>query len=374
MIHTNRFLESAIEDSVQTPDNTEVDLKDIENNINNDSEAEDAVEGAIGDPIDEAFIEIAEIQYNYNLIIENVGIHELKAYKEGSPYSSSIKIFIAQMKEVIAKLFESISTAMWKTIEKLDFATKKYKKFVIDHKKDIIAGSEKFDFKGAKGYDMTNFDPYKDLASTILNAKIDEDVRKNGSFIKGSGEEYNLAYYIDTFCNIKGIDNIQEASDKYKDKIFGKEIELNKNIINGNEICDYLDKGNDYIALHKGYAKIKSMHKQTIAFFQSQLATDEFNSSVGDVFNTFDSETRKRLKIRIENLKNELTVLRMVVGVLLKAISYKRNLYINYMRKFYAAATNKQEIDNSDKTNNSDKEEPIHNRLLANPIGEALII
>ena len=112
----NKFLEAA----VQTDDEIGNDLKQIEDDIEGKNgieahaeEIEDALDGMVGDLVDECMIMIAESEYNWNLMMKEAGLAELLEYGNNlnesdtgkESFKDKIIRWIQTMKEKIVELF-----------------------------------------------------------------------------------------------------------------------------------------------------------------------------------------------------------------------------------------------------------------------------
>lgn len=106
--------------AVQDPDNTGVDLDQVEDAVMGDDGIEahkDEVEAAIAgtvDPVEEAYTAIYEAEYNYNQIMRTIGIRELSEAAYGREIvleGADIKGFFNKCKEFFVAMFKKITEA-----------------------------------------------------------------------------------------------------------------------------------------------------------------------------------------------------------------------------------------------------------------------
>lgn len=119
----NKYAESAVEDTIQTVDDIGNDLEQIEKDIEgadgieaHRDEVEDALDGMVGDPVDECMIMIAESEYNWNQMMKEMGLEELaeaaaadgKTENKTSFIDKAVKFF----QDIARKIGEMISNAI----------------------------------------------------------------------------------------------------------------------------------------------------------------------------------------------------------------------------------------------------------------------
>lgn len=172
-IYFNKLIESAVEDTVQTPDDVGNDLEQIEQNIagpdgieGHKEEIENSVTDSIN-PVEEMSMALYESEYNYNQIMKAIGIAELNEMANGRELimeSFDIKGFFGKIKEVILKLFHQIAEIAVKIFDELTLRYKQDAKWLKNNESKVLKGvnNKKFEFKG---YDFpdANFRLFKDI-------------------------------------------------------------------------------------------------------------------------------------------------------------------------------------------------------------------
>ena len=204
-IYKNRLLESAATDldSVQTPGDVGVDLDQVEKDIMGPDgieahrdEVEDAVEGVVGDPIEEAYMAMYESEYNYGQIMKVLGMAELREASMGRDLvleAADIKGFFANVKKIIKNLFAKVVEAFKKAINYITSTIASDKKLVEKYKDKIEAGWDT-DWK-AKGYLFKDkIEMPNSFRSTATKDSLDKlkNEYKNNSFKKFDDEEKDI--------------------------------------------------------------------------------------------------------------------------------------------------------------------------------------
>lgn len=176
-IYFNKLIESAVEDTVQTPDDVGNDLEQIEQNIagpdgieGHKEEIENSVTDSIN-PVEEMSMALYESEYNYNQIMKAIGIAELNEMANGRELimeSFDIKGFFGKVKDVILRLFHRITEIAVKIFDELTLRYKQDAKWLKNNESKVLKGAsnKKFEFKG---YDFpdANFRIFKDMLMDI---------------------------------------------------------------------------------------------------------------------------------------------------------------------------------------------------------------
>lgn len=159
-IYSAKFALESAADVIQTPDNVGIDLDQIENNIvgpdgieAHRDDVEDAMEGVVGDPLEEAYMTMFESEYNYNQLMKSIGMAELREASYGRDLmleAGNIKSFFMNIKKIITNMFQRITTAFKKFMDKMDIQVAIDKSFVSKYRSKILSGGKKK--WSAKGY------------------------------------------------------------------------------------------------------------------------------------------------------------------------------------------------------------------------------
>lgn len=185
----NKLMESAVEDTIQTPDDIGVDLDAVEKAIVGDDgceahreEIDDAMEGVIGDPLEEAAHIMYESEYNFNQLMKCIGMAELNEAASGRDFileGGNMASFLDKAKTILTKMFESITKAFNNVMKKLNEALS-IDKQLLKRQNDIEYGyknaewefKEVYDFEALKrAYDV-NVDAVG-IASKAVNSMAD---------------------------------------------------------------------------------------------------------------------------------------------------------------------------------------------------------
>lgn len=330
--------ESAIDDTIQTPDDVGVDLDQIEEDIAGKDgieahrdEIEDAVEGIVGDPIEEMYMSIYETEYNTNQLLECLAIHELQAESMGRTLvleAFDIKDFFTKVKNIIINSFKQFLEAMKKIGEAIlnlfhigsayvtnnkerlnrgfglltssdeyegykynhDAIESWYKGLISVSKEDIEGGFDEAISEYEEEYEIDSYDIDKKVLNKAFkkvnkSAKesITEEIEDMTKALKGSSKENIIGYY----------SSADEVYDRATDKTTIKEIDASKKktkeIING--IIDRLNKeeknakGNNAetnrLRTAAKAATIIQKYQQAVATNLTKIVRDEIKQAIG---------------------------------------------------------------------------------------------
>lgn len=167
-IYSARYLESAIDDTIQTPGDTGIDLDQVEEDIagpngiaSHEEEIEDATEGLVGDPVEEAFMIMYESEYNMNQIMQCIGVNELKEAAMGREFifeAADKQGFFAKVKEALVNAFKKITEFFKKIINNISMSCKGDYKFVTMYERQIITGASMLSTNNERKFDVYEFD------------------------------------------------------------------------------------------------------------------------------------------------------------------------------------------------------------------------
>ena len=279
----SRLKESAVEDAIQTPDNIGVDLDQVEKDIAGEdgiaahqAEVEDAQEGMIGDPIEEFAMIMYENEYNYNQIMQAIGIAELNEAAMGREIiyeATDIKSFFKTIKDFIVSSFKSFTEAVMNVIAKLGISAKLDKKFVTANKEKIDAGFNT-DWS-IKGYDFDDIEYPTDKVLTVIgieNYLADVEKGKIGEAeLAQISDEYKPENHLKRVFKHFKVDNesVATVSDFVKALLLmlaGEKKDINKSSFdNANAICAFLSGEKEINSIKKAYAEVKKAYKSDLA-------------------------------------------------------------------------------------------------------------
>ena len=157
-------VEKAVEDGIQTPNDVGVDLNHVEDVIAGDEgieahkeEIEDAMEGIVGDPLDECMIIMYESEYNFNQLMKCIGIEELNEFAQGKDFvleGFDLKAFIENAKKILRGMWEKAKPVFNAAIDKIDQIANVNKALVKSNEAKIKEGFEKGNWKISDAYDF----------------------------------------------------------------------------------------------------------------------------------------------------------------------------------------------------------------------------
>lgn len=326
--------------AVQDPDNTGVDLDQVEDAVMGDDGIEahkDEVEAAIAgtvDPVEEAYTAIYEAEYNYNQIMRAIGIRELSEAAYGREIvleGVDIRGFFDKCKQFFIAMFKKVTEAFKNVAKILMSSIASDKKLASQYAKDIKAGFNStwsatgyvfndnislmnvYDF--CNSYDADHVKKVLDGLSRLKNIHTDDDyynkVSKEEIMNKvaeknGLGEVNNDKEYRDALT--RSLRNNQD-----------KPIELNGNI-SYNQIIDNLKNDKEVKDIKKAYDTIKKSFNKTLA----DLKTLEkaVAQETGD--NATKNKRMAYVSGAVASMKNIKSVETITYSVTLNAAKQKR--------------------------------------------------
>lgn len=342
-IYSSRFLESAIDDSFNTPGDIGIDLKQVEEDIAghggiaaHEPEIDDAVEGVVGDPLEEAFMIMFESEYNYNQIMEAVGMYELQEASCGREViyeSVNIKGFFQKVKEWLVNLFKSIAKAFKSIIDKISSAFRSDKAFVSKYKDSIQRGAAamKNSNNWPEGYniklDTSKLEEanglIKDIESDtktaldkLKNSKIDIDM---SDFSAESGRALDKEV-LSGFCGSE-VDTISDMVKKLTEECIGKKRSL-KGVWGADDVIRILEGDNEVKKIKEIFEKLKK------AVNAAMKATSDFEKAALKNSSDYQTPTANIMVICDFNIKRMKTVLNASnasANVFVKAAKMKRS-------------------------------------------------
>lgn len=336
----NRYLTETNEtlDSVQDPDNIGIDLDQVEKDIaGNDGieahseEIDDAVEGEIGDPVEEAYMIMYESEYNYNKLLEAIGMRELSEAVRGREFvleAVDIKSFFGKIKKFIVDMFSRITKAFKNALGKLHSMVMNDRKFEAKYGNKITQGEK--EYKGEK-IDIYKFDKPLEFKSSgnenNSKAGFDHalDLMESGTFrMEDFTEDKNANWSnkntIKVFTGLDTDGNIGELSKLLTDYYFGEKDKAPGSSFSANVIRGILSSDKEVKSLNSAYDTIKKSYKQALANLDSAEkaamkaeSTETGRNHISMIANWYAQ--RIRFEQNIRNIQNT---------VLIKAASAKR--------------------------------------------------
>ena len=347
MIYKSLLENELIDGIVQDPDEPGVDLDAVEKAIAGEDgiaahqdEVEAAADGMIGDPVEEFAMIIYESEYNYNQIMEAIGMNELREATMGRDLvleAADVKGFFKTIKNFFVQMFERITEAVRNVLAKLDLQAKSDKKFVTANKTHIIEGA-KSDKWSIKGYNVKELDKYYNAISADYNV---DDVKNLMDAVKSDDK----AKVIEQVKNVQGMskdfeklaikagygidaENIKEFRKVFHKELFGEDkVELNKDSgITGEAIIKVLSDAREATQIRKAYNDTKKSFRNIL---------DEIKKWEASVAKAEDSSILiTGCQLCVKYLKTSRSVHSAAYSTAISAASYKRALYRKLAHEF----------------------------------------
>ena len=266
--------------SVQDPNDTGVDLNQVEKDIcgpdgieSHSEEIDDANSGIVGEPLEEAYMCLYESEYNYNMLMQAIGLDEmktmqnggLKAVNEGERFDKvkeTAKNFFDKVKEMLVSAFKKITEAFRAVMTKFMSLVKGDAKFAKQYESRIRDGFTK-EWK-AKGF------TYKNAKGSFLNANLfaqgDNDVAMFNNEVKKGYPEARTLNKAEVILDHTGIrcDDVSELHKKLITDWRGSSepVDLNGKI-KDSEVLEILNS-DDVKTVKSHYEGIKKTYKKAI--------------------------------------------------------------------------------------------------------------
>ena len=347
----SRLMESAVDGAIQTPDDIGVDLDQVEKDIAGENgiaahqdEVEDAQEGMIGDPVEEFAMIVYESEYNYNQIMESIGMAELHEASMGRELifeAVDIKGFFEKVKKWLVSMFEKLTQAVRKLLAKLDFQAKADKKFVTQNAVRIRAGEKMADW-AAEGY------VFEDLKFSGISQsdKVKKSVRESLDGIKAGKFSNNDVDSDDYIGNASfkvlckgiasgmgvrdGFDTIEEFKEALRKKLFGndgKKVSL-KGKVGADDVIKCLQETRETTQIREAYENVKKGYKANLgAIKEWEKAVTGSDQNISASMYVCQAGTRA--------IKFEQNFMHAAYGVYIQAAKAKRAQYRKLAHMFF---------------------------------------
>lgn len=326
--------------AVQDPDNTGVDLDQVEDAVMGDDGIEahkDEVEAAIAgtvDPVEEAYTAIYEAEYNYNQIMRTIGIRELSEAAYGREIvleSVDIKGFFNKCKEFFVAMFKRITEAFKNVAKTLMSSIASDKKLASQYASDIKAG-----FNGtwsATGYVFNDdislvniYDYCDDYSSDRVKRVIDFRSKNPNSayddnyYNKVSKEE--IMVKVAKKLGLGDVNTDKEYREALTKSLRGgndKPIEL-RGAISYDQIIRNLKNDSEVKDIKKAYEDIKKSFNKTL----TDLKTIEKAVEQQENSNAMKNKLMAYVSGAVASMKNIKSVESITYSVTLNAAKQKR--------------------------------------------------
>lgn len=326
--------------AVQDPDNTGVDLDQVEDAVMGDDgiaahkdEVEAAIAGTV-DPVEEAYTAIYEAEYNYNQIMRTIGIRELSEATYGREIvleGVDVRGFFDKCKQFFIAMFKKITEAFKNVAKILMSSIASDKTLATKYARDIRAGFEgNWSATGYKFLDVITLeDVYKycdDYSADEVKGILDlgtSDFNDDNYYNKSSKEEI-----MKKVASAIGLGNDISSDKEYREALTrklrcgaDKPIELNsKSGISYDQIITNLKNDKEVKDIKKAYETIKKSFNKTITDLKTlEKAVQQENGS--------NAEKNKRMAYvsgAIASMKNIKSVESITYSVTLNAAKQKR--------------------------------------------------
>lgn len=259
-----------------------------------------------------------ESEYNWNQMMRTIGLQELSAFSTGREMileANDIRGYFEKAKSFFVRMFEKLTTAFKKFMNKIDIVAKMDKKFVKQNKN-----------KMEKGFSETNWGDFKGFEYPAVNLKYTEpkqlnaiDLNSTDAYAGGITIKDDSTIKTSIIKNCSGIDNTSEISEMNKkllEQMRGsKDMISLKGKIRLNDVVEILGSDRDTNKIREEYANMKKDYNKLLK--ELEQAKKKFND--GDQnHNTAHSLTLINKKISYckfeKNVQNAIYALRMKIA------------------------------------------------------------
>ena len=262
-------VEKAVEDSIQTPNDVGVDLNHVEDVIAGDDgieahkeEIEDAMEGIVGDPLDECMIIMYESEYNFNQLMKCIGIEELNEFAQGRDFvleGFNLKALIENAKKILKGMWEKAKNLFNNIIDKIDQMANVNKALVKTKEKEIIAGFNSGKWEPMWGYYFSNMD-VKYRPHTLMLA---DTLNNNPDLLPKSGKVY---YTLLSPKYTDNTSNVSQAIEKFKTEHLQHRLYTPENSSAAlNQVLKILKEDKGSVELRQMYRKLDDEYKTILS-------------------------------------------------------------------------------------------------------------
>lgn len=329
-IYANKYLLENDLDSVQDPNDVGNDLDQIEKDIAgpdgieaHSDEIEDAQTGVVGDPLEEAFMIMYESEYNYNQLLECIGIHELNAASRGC-YLVLEEVdqvgFIEKVKEFFKNAWASIVEAYKNIIKKIQEETAFDKKFVAKYEKEIRAGAAKWAEEADKlpeAYAFADIKMYTNEyhLGKVRNTSNEEVDAKKAEIIK--------------HCSGVDASTTKEMIEKLQKQVYGDKAVILSGNLSVDNLIAIMKGDNEIKAIKEAYEKIKESYKRAMKTLEEMKTSYLASNKADNEGNKADMKAGKEdimvtHNFRVKLLKHEIDVQNIRYAFYTKAARAKR--------------------------------------------------
>lgn len=260
-------VEKAVEDGIQSPKDVGIDLNHVEKVIAGDDgieahkeDIEDAMEGIVGDPLDECMIIMYESEYNFNQLMQCIGIAELNEFAQGKDFileGGNLAAFIEKAKEILKGMWNKFKNLFNSVIDNIDKVANVNKALIKSKEDKIKEGFAKGNWNISDAYD---FDAMNIQYNPVETAIVDH-----------VNDTKTLPTNIQCVKNVSGVDVSNETSaakdmaDALKAKHLVKKEYTPKDSGVLNTVINIMKADKPSVALRQLYRTIDAEYKDLIS-------------------------------------------------------------------------------------------------------------
>lgn len=345
---------AAVEDAIQTPDDIGVDLDAVEKAIVGDDgceahrdEIDDAMEGVVGEPMEEAATIMYESEYNFNQIMKCIGMAELSEVAAGRDFvleagSENSNSFWEKIRAGFVKMFESITKAYDYAVRQLETRFGQDKAFVQKFHADIKDGFENGEWT-FKGYDLdvlnAKYEPVNCKLEDGFNAAVADALNWN----RDNDANLDHAKVIKDVSK-RDCADVGELKDKLTKELFVSKEYTNKNSDDAvlNTAVGIMNSNGDTQLLRNAYRDIKAQYKQLFTLLKDYQASvnKEAKAEKDETVSQYYSKCTSICTAYVTIHKYEKNVQHLIFSSVLSAHKARRNQARAMTRIWYRASKN----------------------------------
>lgn len=368
MIYTKKYMrEAAADPDTQEDANAAEVVNNIESNVADeilgmepDQVADVTVEvpedkqvdiaiDPVSDPVSECYAIMFEEEYNYNSIMQTIGVYELSEAARGRDViyeAVDVKAFIGKIIEWLKGIAAKVAEMFMKIMGDMKMRLNATKKFADDHANEIIRGW------GYLDCDIYDFDKEKLKVLTKKNAKLDDLMEKAkkitnndaGKFDKSeeTAKEFDLEN-AESICGFKPEDtDISKLNDELVKDIIGDKVKVKdaKNVT-PNSVLDSMRSSNEFKLINQMYNTSKQYYVSLMSTI-NKLEGESKNYDNSNDFMKFSSFVIERIRFAAK------------VEQMHKAVVAKACKLCDYQTRYLATQAVKKAGEAFNRTNDSE--------------------
>lgn len=251
------------------------DIDNVEVEIPEDKASDPDV--VVSDPIEECYAIMFEQEYNYNQIMQTIGMYELNEAAHGRSVlyeAVDVMAFFKRIKDFFVNAAKAVAEGMMKAIAKAKSWVKDLRAFATkEHEKYLKAGWEKMSDVQVYNFNKSKLSCDKSKMDEIAKANID---LKSDKADKNDLSSDKLNDAKKEIASKYGVDVKNEELDKFdypkyfKEDIFGKKVALKDSSFTADEVFKELSNSSQIKTIIEAYRESQKTYRSALSDINKQ--------------------------------------------------------------------------------------------------------